>query len=186
MIDIRELRSNPEAYPGQTGPQGRRRTRSGTARLGRGMARDNDIGGVAARETEVFREADRGATGGTAAAKEHFQETESKLAELEARRRALLDRLPNPPADDVPSGGEEDFEVLREMGTKPSFAFTARDDLDLAQPHGWLDAPRGYKGLRIAVRLSPGRLGVAGDGALPVCVHARDRAGSHPDAPRPC
>jgi site-specific recombinase XerD len=49
--------------------------------------------------------------------------------------------VPNPPADDVPSGGEEDFEVLCEMGTKPSFAFTARDHLDLAEPHGWLDAP---------------------------------------------
>jgi seryl-tRNA synthetase len=53
-------------------------------------------------------------------AKERFQETESKLAELEARRKALLDRVPNPPADEVPSGGEEDFVVLREVGERPS------------------------------------------------------------------
>ena len=40
-------------------------------------------------------------------------------------------------------------------GTKPSFAFAARDHLDLAQPHGWLDAPRGTKvsGSRFIYRL---------------------------------
>jgi seryl-tRNA synthetase len=63
--------------------------------------------------------------------------------------------VPNPPADDVPSGGEEDFEVLREVGTKPSFGFTPRDHLDLAEAHGWLDAPRGTKvsGSRFVYRL---------------------------------
>ena len=78
-------------------------------------------------------------------AKEQFQETESSLAELERRRKELLDRVPNPPADDVPSGGEDDFDVLREVGTKPSFGFAARDHLDLAQAHGWIDAARGTK-----------------------------------------
>jgi seryl-tRNA synthetase len=53
--------------------------------------------------------------------------------------------VPNPPADDVPSGGEENFEVLREVGQKPSFDFAARDHLDLAQAHGWIDAARGTK-----------------------------------------
>ena len=61
------------------------------------------------------------------------------------RRKQLLDHVPNPPADDVPSDGEEDFEVLREVAQKPSFDFAARDHLDLAQAHGWIDAARGTK-----------------------------------------
>jgi seryl-tRNA synthetase len=77
--------------------------------------------------------------------KEEFQEIESRLTELDRRRKQLLDSVPNPPADDVPSGGEEDFEVLREVGRKPSFDFEARDHLDLAQAHGWIDAARGTK-----------------------------------------
>ena len=87
--------------------------------------------------------------------KEEFQEIESRLAELDRRRRQLLDSVPNPPADDVPSGGEEDFEVLREVGRKPSFDFEARDHLDLAQAHGWIDAARGTKvaGSRFIYRL---------------------------------
>ena len=88
-------------------------------------------------------------------AKERFHETETELARLEGRRKELLDRIPNPPADGVPSGGEDDFEVLREVGTKPSFDFPARDHLDLAQAHGWIDAARGTKvsGSRFVYRI---------------------------------
>ena len=78
------------------------------------MARDNDIGGVARAKLKSSGKPTAEQREELQRAKEQFQETESKLAELEARRRALLDRVPNPPADDVPSGGEEDFEVLRD------------------------------------------------------------------------
>jgi seryl-tRNA synthetase len=155
MIDIRELRRNPEAYLAKL-------ARKGAGELGQELL-DLDAAWRATTTSAESLRAKLKSSGKPTAeqreelqrAKEQFQETESKLAELEARRRALLDRLPNPPADDVPSGGEEDFEVLREMGTKPSFAFTARDHLDLAQPHGWLDAPRGTKasGSRFVYRL---------------------------------
>jgi seryl-tRNA synthetase len=145
MIDIRELRRDPEAYLAKL-------ARKGAGELGQELL-DLDAAWRATTTSAESLRAKLKSSGKPTAeqreelqrTKEQFQETESKLAELEARRRALLDRLPNPPADDVPSGGEEDFEVLREMGTKPSFAFTARDHLDLAQPHGWLDAPRGTK-----------------------------------------
>lgn len=84
----------------------------------------------------------------------------------------LLDRVPNPPADDVPSGGEDDFDVLREIGEKPSFGFAARDPLDLAQAHGWIDAPRGTKvsGSRFIYRM--------GDLALLRSTPALSAAGS--------
>ena len=80
------------------------------------------------------------------AAKEQLQPLEAELAEAEARLQDLLDRVPSPPADDTPDGTtDEDAEVLREEGEKPTFSFEPRDHLDLAAAHGWLDVERGGK-----------------------------------------
>jgi seryl-tRNA synthetase len=155
MIDIRELRRDPDAYLAKA-------ARKGAGGLVGELLEVDAAWRAATSVAESLRAKLKSPTKPTAEqreemqrAKEQFQETESKLAELEARRKALLERVPNPPANDVPSGGEEDFEVLREVGMKPSFAFTARDHLDLAQAHGWLDAARGTKvsGSRFVYRL---------------------------------
>jgi seryl-tRNA synthetase len=63
--------------------------------------------------------------------------------------------VPNPPADDVPDGGEDDFQVLREVGERPSFGFPVRDHLALTEANGWVDMARGTKvsGSRFAYRL---------------------------------
>jgi seryl-tRNA synthetase len=80
------------------------------------------------------------------AVKEGLQRAEQELQEAEQRRQELLDRLPNPPADDTPDGvSDEDAEVLCEVGTPPSFGFTPRDHLELAAPFGWIDMERGGK-----------------------------------------
>lgn len=155
MIDIRELRRDPDAYLSRV-------ARKGAGGLVGELLKVDAAWRAATNVAESLRAKLKSSGKPTAEqreelqrAKEQFQETESKLAELEARRKALLERVPNPPADDVPSGGEEDFEVLREVGTKRSFAFTPRDHLDLAQAHAWLDAPRGTKasGSRFVYRL---------------------------------
>lgn len=145
MIDIRELRKDPDTYVTKL-------ARKGADGLVRELlavdaawrAATNVAQSLRARlklsgkpTPEQLQELQR--------AKEQFQQTEAELAELERRRKGLLDRMPNPPDDDVPSGGEDDFEVLREVGVKPSFDFAVRDHLDLAQAHGWIDAARGTK-----------------------------------------
>lgn len=80
------------------------------------------------------------------AVKEELQPLEAQFADAEQRLRELLDRVPNPPADDTPDGtAEEDAVVVREVGEKPSFDFEPRDHLDLAAPHGWIDVERGAK-----------------------------------------
>jgi seryl-tRNA synthetase len=48
-------------------------------------------------------------------------------------------------ADDAPPGGEDDFVVLREVGTRPTFDFTPRDHLELGQLLGAIDTERGAK-----------------------------------------
>jgi seryl-tRNA synthetase len=70
---------------------------------------------------------------------------EAELAEAQASLDALLATIPNPPAADVPAGGEDEGEVLREVGAKPFFTFPLRDHLDLAEAHGWIDVERAGK-----------------------------------------
>jgi seryl-tRNA synthetase len=71
---------------------------------------------------------------------------EDELAEATRRRDMLLERVPNPPADDTPDGfDEESAAVVREWGELPTFDFEPRDHLDLAAPHGWIDVERGAK-----------------------------------------
>jgi seryl-tRNA synthetase len=155
MIDIRQLRKDPGAYLNTL-------SRKGADHLVQELL-DVDAAWRAATTVAEALRATLKLSGKPTPdqlpelqrAKEQLQETESELAKLGSRRKELLDRVPNPPADDVPSGGEDDFEVLREVGTKPTFDFLHRDHLDLAQAHGWIDGPRGTKvsGPRFIYRL---------------------------------
>jgi seryl-tRNA synthetase len=80
------------------------------------------------------------------AVKERLQPLERELADAEQQLQALLDRVPNPPADDAPDGdAEEDAVTVSTYGEPPSFDFEPRDHLDLAAAHGWIDVERGAK-----------------------------------------
>jgi seryl-tRNA synthetase len=145
VIDIRELRRDPNAYLTKL-------ARKGADGLVQELLEVDAAWRAATTVAEALRATLKSSGKPTPdqlqelqREKEQSQEAESKLAELERRRKELLDRVPNPPAEDVPSGGEDDFAVLREVGTKRSFGFPARDHFDLAQAHGWIDAPRGTK-----------------------------------------
>jgi seryl-tRNA synthetase len=116
MIDIRELRRDPDAYLA-------RLARKGAEQLGRDLL---EIDAAWRRETataESLRAEQKRAgkpspdeLSNRAARKERLQEAQALLADLEGRRKDLLDRIPNPPAADVPDGGEDDFTVVREVG----------------------------------------------------------------------
>jgi seryl-tRNA synthetase len=80
------------------------------------------------------------------AVKERLQPLEADLSAAEERLQELLDRVPNPPAEDTPDGDtEEDAVTVKEIGERPSFAFGARDHLELSAAHGWIDVERGGK-----------------------------------------
>src|SRR5205085_494911 len=75
--------------------------------------------------------------------KAELQPLEAELAEAEARRQGLLDRIPNPPAEDTPDGfTEEEAVEVRRVGEPPAFEFPVKDHLDLAQAFGWIDMER--------------------------------------------
>jgi seryl-tRNA synthetase len=113
--------------------------------------------------------------------KADLQQLEAQLAAAEAKRKEVLDRIPNPPAEDTPDGfTDEDAVEVRRVGEPPSFDFPAKDHLDLAQPFGWIDMERAAKvsGARFAYRV--------GDGArleLALYRYALDRLGEKGFAP---
>jgi seryl-tRNA synthetase len=86
--------------------------------------------------------------------KTELQSLEQQLAAAEARRKELLDRVPNPPDESVPDGEtEDDAEEIRRWGEPPSFDFPVKDHLELAG--GGIDLERAAKvsGSRFAYRL---------------------------------
>ena len=88
--------------------------------------------------------------------KAELQQLEELLAAAEARRKDLLARVPNPPAEDTPDGfSDEDAVEVRRVGEPPAFDFPAKDHLDLAQALGWIDMERAAKvsGSRFAYRI---------------------------------
>jgi seryl-tRNA synthetase len=88
--------------------------------------------------------------------KQELQGLEQQLAAAEARRKELLDRVPNPPDEATPDGTtEEDAVEIRRWGEPPSFEFPARDHLALAEIYGWIDLERAAKvsGARFAYRI---------------------------------
>ncbi len=78
--------------------------------------------------------------------KEQLQLVEPEFAEAKTLRDGLLDRVPNPPAEDTPDGeSEEDAAVVKLVGEPPAFDFEPRDHLELSAAHGWIDVERGGK-----------------------------------------
>ena len=73
-----------------------------------------------------------------AALKEALQDRERALADAESKARALALCVPNPADASVPDGGEDDGEVLREIGTRPSSA-PARDHAEFAEAMGFVE-----------------------------------------------
>lgn len=72
-------------------------------------------------------------------------ELEKQLAGLTTERQAFLDQLPNLPDEDVPAGGKEQNQVIREHGTRPDFEFEPRSHVDLARRLELIDYERGVK-----------------------------------------
>jgi seryl-tRNA synthetase len=70
---------------------------------------------------------------------------EAAEALAQSEFEAAMRRIPNVVEDDVPPGGEDDFVVLREVGTPRTFDFPVRDHVDLGAALGAIDVERGAK-----------------------------------------
>lgn len=94
--------------------------------------------------------------------------------EAEAQFTRIVGALGNITLDGVPAGGEDDWELVREVGTPASFDFEPRDHADLGEILGAIDIPRGVKvsGSRfyflkgVGARLELGLMNMALDRAI--------------------
>jgi len=94
--------------------------------------------------------------------------------EAEAEFTRIVGALGNITLDGVPIGGEDDWELVREVGTPATFDFEPRDHADLGELLGAIDIPRGVKvsGSRfyflkgVGARLELGLMNMALDRAI--------------------
>jgi seryl-tRNA synthetase len=143
MIDIRAARHDPDGY------------RAALARKGQAelfdelLAADTQWRELETRATELRTQTKlKGKPSPEQLAevsrvKDELRQVDEEHGAAARRRDELLAVVPNPPFDDVPDGDtEDDAEVVRMVGAPPAHEFAARDHLELAQAHGWIDAER--------------------------------------------
>ncbi len=157
MIDINDLRDSPEKY-----------RQSQRARGADESLVDQIISGDTLRREAINRHeslrAEQNAFGKKVAAAKGEEKQEllasvkelaasvkaegAKADALKAEQDALVRRLPNLIEDGVPAGGEDDFDVVKTVGTPRDFdaeGFTPRDHLEIGELLGAIDMERGAK-----------------------------------------
>lgn len=80
--------------------------------------------------------------------KTDVKDAERVASEMAQQLDDVLRRIPNVVAPGVPAGGEDDYEVLREVGTVRDFAaegVAVRDHLDIGESLRMIDTQRGVK-----------------------------------------
>jgi len=73
------------------------------------------------------------------------KEAESLATEKEKELSEIVWKIENVVIQGVPVGGEDDYVVIREEGTKPSFSFKAQDHVALGESLDLIDIERGTK-----------------------------------------
>jgi seryl-tRNA synthetase len=73
------------------------------------------------------------------------KELAQTATDAEADFTRIAGAIQNPIVEGVPSGGEENFTLLREVGERASFDFEPRDHAELGEMLGAIDIPRGVK-----------------------------------------
>ncbi len=74
-----------------------------------------------------------------------IKELDVELTTLKLQIQQILDGLPNLPDDDVPPGGKENNQIIRQFGTQRSFDFVPKDHMHLAKLLNLIDYERGVK-----------------------------------------
>lgn len=154
MIDLKTLRENPEAVRASQRARGEdetlvdgllsadERRRAAVSRADTLRADQKQFG----RQVGKARGEERDAL--LAKGKELAAEVKAAEAEQNDADEALLAahrRVSNIVEDGAPAGGEDDYVVLKQVGTPPEFDFTPRDHLELGEGLGAIDMERGAK-----------------------------------------
>jgi seryl-tRNA synthetase len=172
MIDLAALRLDPEAVKQSQAARGEsvelvdqvvsadaaRRTALGEFESLR--ANQKAIGTQVAKATGEEKQA---LLGQTKTLSDQVKAAENALRELDANLDALVLGLSNVVDPAAPVGGEDDFVVIKEVGTKRDFAtegFAVRDHVEIGELLGAIDIERGAKvsGSRFYYLTGPGAM----------------------------
>ncbi|MFD1213930.1 serine--tRNA ligase [Arthrobacter sp. GCM10027362] len=157
MIDVNELRANPERF------RASQRARGADESLVDAVVAADTARRDAINRYESLR-AEQNAYG-KKVAQAKGEEKQALLAEVkelasrvkaaqaasdaaQAEQEALVRRIPNLVEDGVPEGGEDDFEVIKTVGEPRDFSkdgFEPRDHLEIGELIGAIDMERGAK-----------------------------------------
>ena len=157
MIDVKVLRSDPDRVKASQRARGESETIVDEA-LQADAVRRSSISAyesLRAEQKELGKQIPKAAGDERAGLLARTKELADQVKKAEAAEReagdgfeALHKAIPNLIIDGVPTGGEEDYEVLEERGTIRDFAaegFEPRDHLELGQILGAIDVERGAK-----------------------------------------
>ncbi|MBA8827542.1 seryl-tRNA synthetase [Saccharopolyspora lacisalsi] len=154
MIDLKTLREDPEAVRASQRARGEdaslvdallaadERRRSAVSRADTLRSEQKQLGKQVGKASGEEREALL-ARGKELAANVKEAETEQSASEEELQR--IQRRVSNVIESVTPPGGEEDYVVLKHVGTPGEFDFTPKDHLELGTALGALDTERGAK-----------------------------------------
>jgi seryl-tRNA synthetase len=158
VLDIRRLRSDPDTVKAAVA---RRETEGLVEALDEILALDgrrrvalSEVNDLKAKRNEVSKEVGRIKREGGEADEmisemrevgSRISEIDQEVADAEERIRDLMLLTPNLPLDEVPSGGVENNEIVRVVGSPPAFDFEPKPHWDLGSDLGLLDLERGSK-----------------------------------------
>ena len=154
MIDIRFVRDNPDAVKASQRARGADEslvdqllTADESRRSTLQLAED-----TRAEQKALSRTVGKATPEERPAILEQAQALSAKVKELEQVASEANDEyervalsIPNVIVDGVPSGGEDDYTVLKHVGEVPEFSFPVRDHLDIGEGLDAIDMARGTK-----------------------------------------
>ena len=154
MIDPQLLRENPESIRRSQQSRGSSVTlvddavtadsnrRTAIQRFEKLRAEQNAFGRTVATAP---KEAKRALVLQAQALAAQVKEAQQKSIDAEAELTKFVGAIGNVTIDGVPAGGEDDWNLIREVGTPATFDFEPRDHADLGELLGAIDIARGVK-----------------------------------------
>lgn len=145
MIDIRNLRQNPEIY--KTSSKARNISVDIDLILDQDKRRLELLSQVEELRAKlnVKGKPSHGELEQLQKDKRNLEPLEKELVELEATLNEGLSLIPNILAENTPEGGEEDNRQEKTWGEANQPDFQVKDHVELAESKGWLDFERGAK-----------------------------------------
>jgi seryl-tRNA synthetase len=168
MLDVKLLRQSPEIVQQQMGKRGMNFPMAEWSRLEeerktvqthlQALQEERNKRSKEVGQAKAKGEACDAAMGDLKRLSDHLKSTEERFHHLAGELENLLAHLPNLPHASVPLGqGEADNQVIRQVGTPPTFSFKPKDHAALGAPHGWMDFETAAKlsGARYVVLRGP-------------------------------